>query len=367
MVCGLLLIFIVHYFYRARGLFRLFWAILFLLGAVNLVLTQSFGGILFFTAGILFYLFVSRIFKARLLAPLLMVLALVLFAVVALRFSEARELAPAKLRFANWAQAGRVIASTPVLGAGLGNYESAVPPFVLPGEPESIYAHNFFLQLAGETGLPLFILLAALSLPWLKKNLHRFLAPANAPFVAAAILILFFNMFDVGNYFFVAGCGFAVVLSQVARTAGPARPRHFIFIALPAVLLLLNAAAAGRQQAGDLWLSRQEPGRAEGAYCSALKFEPFSYRARLGLAEIAWERGDLPGAETHLAKVVALFPGQPFAHFRLSQIALRRGAYLTALGHAQMAAAANKKNSDYKRWHEFIQSTLAKQLALPGN
>ena len=103
MVCGLLLIFIVHFFYHSRGLIRLFWAALFFLGAFNLVLTQSFGGILFFNVGILFYLFASRTFKLKHLAPLLMILALVLFVVTALRFSEARELSPLKLRFANWA------------------------------------------------------------------------------------------------------------------------------------------------------------------------------------------------------------------------------------------------------------------------
>ena len=79
MVCGLLLICIVHYLYQARGWGRIFWSFLLLLGAVNLVLTQSFGGIIFFTLAVLFYLFVSGVFKIRYLAPLLMVLALVFF------------------------------------------------------------------------------------------------------------------------------------------------------------------------------------------------------------------------------------------------------------------------------------------------
>lgn len=367
LVCGLLLIFIIHFLYRARGLARIFWGGLFFLGAFNLILTQSFGGILFFTVGILFYLFAIKKFSAKNLAPLLMVLALVLFLVTALRFSDAREMAPAKLRFANWAQAGRLIAQAPLLGVGLGNYETAVTPQVRPNEPPSIYAHNFFLQMSAETGLPMFLLLAIICLPWLQANLSRFLIPENALFASACVLLLFFNVFDVGNYFFASGISFAVVLSQVARKEAPLRPLHVAVVVLPAAVLLLQAMAAGRQQAGDLWLNRQEPRRAETLYRASLKLDPHSYRPWLGLAHIAWENNDFPEAEKRLEKVLRIFPGQAFANYRISQIAQHRGAYLTALVHARRAAVANKRNSEYQRWYEHIQGNLAKQPALSGN
>ena len=216
-----------HYFLRSRRRPRFFWALLLLLGVANLFLTQSFGGILFFTIGALFYLFAAGIFQVKYLAPLLMVLALVFFLVTALRFSEARQLAPAKLRFVNWLQAGRVLAAAPLLGVGLGNYEAAVPAQVYPGEPASIYAHNFFLQLAAETGIPLFVLLLVVSLPFIKKNLAGLLRRENALFAAASILILFFCFFDVGIYFFAAGISLAVVASQVVRRGLPAAAAPF--------------------------------------------------------------------------------------------------------------------------------------------
>jgi tetratricopeptide (TPR) repeat protein len=284
-----------------------------------------------------------------------------------MRFSDAREMTPARLRFANWAQAGRTIAAAPVLGEGLGNYETAVTPQVRPDEPPSIYAHNFFLQMAAETGLPLFILLVVICLPWLKANLSRFLRPENALFAAACVLILFFNIFDIGNYFFAAGISFALVLSQVARSEEAVRPRHMLFVVLPAIVLLIHAAAASRQRAGDLSLSQRETGRAHSLYHAALKLDPFSYRPWLGLAHIAWENNDIPEAKKCLAKVLRIFPGQAFANYRVSQIAQRRGAYLTALVHARRAAVANKRNNEYQRWYEHIQGNLAKQLALSGN
>jgi tetratricopeptide (TPR) repeat protein len=367
MVCGLLLIFIIHYFYHARGNSRIFWFVLLLLGEFNLFLTQSFGGILFFTAGVLFYLFSARIFKIKYLAPLLMVLALVLFLVTALRFSEARELAPAKLRFVNWLQAGRVLAAAPLLGVGLGNYEVAVPPHVFVHEPASIYAHNFFLQLAAETGIPLFVLLIIISFPFLKKSLENFLRPENALFAAACILILFFNLFDVGNYFFAAAVSFVVVFSQIAGVDTPARPRQFIVVALLACLLLANEAGASQQQTGDLWLSRRHLSQAEACYRRALAFNPFAYRAWLGLAHVSWRKNEPGETERILKKVLGIHPNQAYANYLLSVAAQRRGAYLTMLFYARRAAECDKKNKEYQRWHELIQGNFAKQLSLPGN
>ena len=252
MVCGVLLIFIIHYFSKARGWQKIFWLVLLLLGGFNLFLTQSFGGIIFFTVSLLFYLLVSGIFKIKYLAPLLMVLVLIFSLVVALRFSEARELKPVKLRFANWLQAGRVIAAAPLLGVGLGNYETAVPVYVYPGEPASIYAHNFFLQMAAEIGIPWLLLLSLFAMHWIKKNHKKLLQRENALFTALCILILFFNFFDVGNYFFVAGVCFAVAFSQIISFAGqPWRPYLWPTLLFAAVLLV-SEIGVDRQKTADL-------------------------------------------------------------------------------------------------------------------
>ncbi len=367
MVCGLLLIFIIHYLRHSRGAVRAFWATLLGLGGLNLVLSESFGGILFFAAAVLFYLFVSRAFTLRHLAPLLMVISLVFFLVVALRFAEARELAPAKLRFANWAQAGRVAAQAPVLGVGLGNYEAAVPPHVRPGEPVSIYAHNFFLQFLAETGWPLFLVALAAVVLFLKGRMARFLDPANAPFAAACVLVLLFNLFDVGSYFLAAGIGFAVAFSQVVRLPGAARPRHFIAVALPALLLLVHAAAASRRHEGDLRLSSLELTEAEACYQAALKLDPFSYRSWLGIAHAAWRRGDAKQAGEAAAEALKLFPGQPYANYLLSRVAWRAGSYSTAHFHARLATMGSAGNKEYQRWHETVQRDLAAKSALPGS
>jgi tetratricopeptide (TPR) repeat protein len=383
MVCGVLLIFIIHYLIHAHGWQRVFWTVLLLLGGLNLFLTQSFGGIIFFTVGVLFYLFVSGVFKIKYFAPLLMVLALFFFMVVAMRFSEARELKPAKLRFANWLQAGRVIAAAPMLGMGLGNYETAVPPYVYPGEPASIYAHNFFLQMTAEIGIPWMLFILLLVMPWIKKNYKIFLQRENALFTALCILILFFNLFDVGNYFFAAGVCFAIAFSQIFTFAGQTRRPYLWPTVVLAVVLLVNEISVNRQQTADLMLIRGEYTKAEYYYLQALRINPFSYQALLGRAAIAQKKADPAGAaqifrpqsgriqfvcpagtERIYRKILAIYPGQPYANYMFSQSAYRRGAYLTAMVHAQKAVAANKQNKEYQRWHEYIKTNFAKRLTL---
>jgi len=364
MVCGVLLICILHYFFSTRGRGRIFWFNLLLLGGFNLFLTQSFGGIIFFTAGALFYLFVSGVFKIKYLAPLLMVVALLFFLVVGMRFSEARKFTPLKLRFDNWRQAGRVIAAAPLLGVGLGNYETAVAPHVYPGEPASIYAHNFFLQMTAEIGIPWLIFLLMLVIAWTKKNYKIFLQRENALFTAICILILFFNLFDVGNYFFAAGIGFSIAFSQVfAFTAQPGR-RYLWPTIMVTLVLLFNEIGIEQQKTADLWLSRREYAKADHYYSLALQINPSSYRALLGKAAIAANKADHAGAEQIYWKILTIYPGQAYANYMFSQAAYRRGAYLTALAYAGQAAEANKKNQEYQRWHEFIKTNLANRLTL---
>jgi tetratricopeptide (TPR) repeat protein len=367
MVCGVLLICIIHFFYQTRGWRKVFWIVLFLLGGCNLLLTQSFGGIIFFSMGALYYLFVSGIFKIKYLAPLLMVMALLFFVVVSMRFSEARGLKPVKLRFANWLQAGRVIAAAPLLGTGLGNYETAVPAQVYPGEPPSIYAHNFFLQMTAEIGIPWLLFLLILAILWIRKNFKKFLRRDNALFTSLCILILFFNFFDVGNYFFAAGLCFAIAFSQVVVFADQARPKCFWPTIVLAALLLVNEISVDRQTTADLWLSRREYVTAEHYYRQALRINPYSYRALLGRAAIAQKNTDQAGAEQIYEKILAIYPEQAYANFMFSQAAYRRGAYLTALVHASQAAAANKKSKEYQRWHEFIKTNFTDRLTLSGN
>lgn len=57
-----------------------------------------------------------------------------------------------KERFENWAEAANIVLDYPIAGVGLGNYARMVDPEA--AERSSIYAHNLFLDIAVETGIP---------------------------------------------------------------------------------------------------------------------------------------------------------------------------------------------------------------------
>jgi tetratricopeptide (TPR) repeat protein len=201
-------------------------------------------------------------------------------------------------------------------------------------------------------------------LTWIKKNYKKFLQRENALFTALCILILFFNLFDVGNYFFVAGACFAIAFSQVFVCESQTRRPYLWSTIILAVVLLVNEISVDRQKTADLWFSRREYTKAEHYYLQALQINPFSYRALLGIAQIVQKKDGLAGAEQIYRKILAIYPGQAYANYMFSQAAYRRGAYLTALVYSRQAAAANKKNKEYLRWHEFIKTNFANRLSL---
>lgn len=129
-ICGVLLLFILHYICTKHR--RLGWVVLFVLGTVNLLLTQSFGGLFYFSAAVLYYLFRNKVLPIRYFAPVVMVLSLFVFLIVGVRYAEARQAQPLRLRLANWNQALRLIAAHPWTGVGLGNYATAVPRSSIP-------------------------------------------------------------------------------------------------------------------------------------------------------------------------------------------------------------------------------------------
>ena len=69
-------------------------------------------------------------------------------------------------RMAHWQAAWYMLLDHPLLGVGVGNYPAAYDEYALPGWPEALgHAHNYYLNMAAEAGLPglaalLFLLVA---------------------------------------------------------------------------------------------------------------------------------------------------------------------------------------------------------------
>ncbi|MCU0225033.1 MAG: O-antigen ligase family protein [Acidobacteria bacterium] len=135
------------------------------LAGAGLVATGSLGGLVGLAAGALVAIPWRSVARRRAgwlgLAALLAAAA----ALVALRPGPVFELSrpdhPLALRAGNWRGGALVALRQPVAGSGLGSFASLYPAVRRPQDVETLYAHDSWLQLAGEGGLPALVLLAA--------------------------------------------------------------------------------------------------------------------------------------------------------------------------------------------------------------
>lgn len=87
-----------------------------------------------------------------------------------------------------WSAGLRMIESHPITGIGLGNFEAEVPSYLAPGEHIDFIAHNTYIQMAAEMGLPglaLFLAILLFTLGSLNRT-RRLAQEANATLVYCA-------------------------------------------------------------------------------------------------------------------------------------------------------------------------------------
>ncbi len=361
-ICAILLLAIFHYLINSRGRgAKIFWMILFLTGIFNIVLTQSFAGLLYLIVGFPLYLYLSGRSNLKFLIPLLMTLSVFLFIIIGLRFSEAKKLAPVKLRISNWNQAVRMIESRPLFGHGLGNYESKISGFTLPGEARSIYSHNFILQITAEGGLILILLGFSLIVLLRKKLILKF-NRENALYISILSIILMYNLIDIGLYFFSASLLFALIMSQLYRKKTPL-PKTAVLITLILIIpQILIFVSSGMRKSGSFHLNFNRISKAEGYFLDSLHFNKFNHKSLLGLAKTSYAKKDINKADKYLEKVIALNDYNPYAHFLKSRILYIKKKYLSSFYHAGKSISLNRRNIEYKSWYDFLNTNLSRDL-----
>lgn len=363
-ICAVLILFIFYYFLKTKKN-RIFWAILLILGIINIVLTQSFGGILYLSIGVLIYLFLSGILSFKYIAPVVMVLFLFFFIVTGLRYSEAKELEPIKLRLSNWEQAYRTIKSSPILGIGLGNYESKISYFTFPGEAKSIYAHNFFLQFISELGIIISFFILLILFLSIKK-----LKPENSKekvlYISAFIIMLVYNLIDIGFYFFSAGIVTVVLLSQIYEKRSEKYKLNLSILVILSILLIVQTFSDNYQKKANFLLSQKSFEEAEVFYKKSLKVNPFNFKSITGLGNINLIKKNYFESEKYLDRSLKLYPDSAFANYLKSRIDFNKEHFLNSLYHANLAFNKNRLNYEYKRWYEFIKNNIQIELSKTG-
>ena len=366
-ICVALILFSFHYFLNTRDTGKkAFWIIILVMGLFNLVLTQSFGGIFILLAGGLIYLITAEILKFKYLAPVLMVLSLFIFLTIALRFSEVRAFEPIKFRFSNWAQCVRLIGDKPLWGTGLGSYETEAASYFKPREARSIYAHNFFLQFAAETGLVISLaLILFLIFTWNRWKPSKAIYKEKNIYITVFSVLLLYNAIDIGFYFFSAGIIAAVVLSQIFRkredSSKPGWISGIVFLSLfifSSLFIGGESISDNYQNEADFLMSGKNFSEADSSYRNSLKFNPFNYRSYIGLAYISLENSNLTDGSKYLEKARNIAGNSATIDFLQSKVEYYRQHFLSSFYYAEAAYQKHRLNDQYKSWYLYLKNSL---------
>jgi O-antigen ligase len=359
-ICAILILFITHYLIKTK---KKVWFILLILGFLNLILTQSFGGIFLLFIGVLVYLFYSKIVNFKYLAPIIMVFFLVTSIIIALRFGEAKKMQPITLRISNWQQAVRVIKSSPVWGVGLGNYESRISYYIRDHEAKSIYAHNFFLQFIADAG----ILISCFLIIFLFFCRNK-LIPVKVDgkdkclYIAALLMLFFYNLIDIGIYFFSAGVATAIVLSQLYPKIGKKRFKvELVFLSVISLFLIMETVSNNYRKEADILMNQKFYSESKTNYQKSYKINPLNFRALIGYIYLSSVEGN-KDMDSYLDEVLALYPDTAFGHHLKSKIEISRGHYLSAFFHASLSHQKEKLHLGYNQWYQKIKTNLDQRL-----
>ncbi len=151
---------------------------------IALFFTGSVAGLLSVTAGILFFLYLKKMSLSK--KYLFLTVGIILF-LIALKLTERESFN----RIVWWLTAGKMILAKPIFGVGLNAFADAYQKYKLSGL-NSIYAHNYFLQMASEIGIFGF----AAFVWFLIKIFRTEKTSENIPFFAAIFAMLVHGIFD---------------------------------------------------------------------------------------------------------------------------------------------------------------------------
>lgn len=368
-ICAVFIIFIFHYFLKSDTLkHRVAWAFLLVLGLFNLVLTQSFGGLIYFSVGVVVYLLLSGILKLRHLAPILMIFTLFFSVTIALRYSEARKMEPVKLRVSNWRQAIRAIEASPFLGVGLGNYESEVSYFTRSNEAKSIYAHNFILQFIAETGvfIPFFLLLLLL-FSW--KRLKPPVSSQGVMYISIFAVLVVYNLIDIGFYFFAAGLMGVVVLSRIYPAAAKTKAQYrlnLVILVLLSILLGVESVSESYRGEAEVLRNQDHPVEAGVNYTKSVAVNPFNFKSLSGLALLELSAQNPGKGGQYLDRILTLYPDSSAGHYLKSRVELAGGHLFRAFYHAARAHEKNPIEKKYRDWYRRLKENLDAHLKRTG-
>ncbi len=216
------------YFLYKKKVNKFISAFLIIFVLITLVLSKSFGTIFGFGAIIvtIFVFFplekkIKEIISVSLFFIILSIGTLISF----FRGQDLLNLTPLKLRTYHWIVAIKEFLSSPFYGVGLGNFGPFSSFYSLSTDPHSKFSHNFVLQIMAELGVIGIIILIILTLSFIgivKKTKEDYL---NIALIASILVIIFYNLIDIGIYFQSIGILFAFLIGFLLKNSNLSKRR----------------------------------------------------------------------------------------------------------------------------------------------
>lgn len=227
--------------------------------AIGLLLTASLGGVIALSVALVLLLIpvwksLPRPVRAGVLvgAPLLFAALIALRPVPVLDLSRADH--PLRLRLGNWRAAVLIAPEQPFVGTGLGSYGALMPHVRRDGDQETLFAHNTWLQLSVEGGLPAALLLLAAAV-WLSRRWRWVEAAENRVLLAGVTAFAVHNLLDFTAYLpGVAVAAFALtglIVTRLDDSLPDPRPTRLLAVLVALCAVPWGLEAAARVQLGS--------------------------------------------------------------------------------------------------------------------
>ena len=332
---------------------------------IAMFFTGSVAGLLSVTAGFLFFLYLKKISLSK--KYLFFTVGIILF-LIAIKLSEKESFN----RVIWWLSAGKMILAKPIFGVGLNAFADAYQKYKLSGL-NSIYAHNYFLQLASEIGIFGFA-----AFVWFLIKIFKFKkTPENIPFFAASFAMLVHVIFDYALLITANSILFWVLLGYCSKEEKlsrifPTQNQKVIFRWISVFLIsamiysqVMIFLASRDSARGKCSLDEKKYDDARIHFTKAIKCDDTNPQTYFFLSSVYQQYYKMTGyksylyeAEIELLKASGFQKYNPQIYFDLYNIYYLRGDMQNALVFMKKTLDAAPKSVYYKKCYE----TLLKEI-----
>ncbi len=329
---------------------------------IAILFTGSLAGLLSAVSGFLFFLYLKKTAVQK--KYIIFVCVIIAFLLI-VKLSEKESFN----RIVWWLSAVKMILAKPIFGVGLNTFADAYQKYKLSGL-NSIYAHNYFLQLSSEIGIFGFA-----AFVWFLIKIFKLKKTSeNIPFFAAIFAMLVHGIFDYALLIPANAILFWIMLGYCSKP--PLTAYHLpltaitrwisVFLILATVYSQIMIFLASRETAtGKYYLDEKKYDDAKIHFTKAIKCDDKNPQTYLFLSNVYQQYYKMTGyksylyeAELELLKAAGFQKYNPQIYFDLYNIYYLRGDMQNATLWLKKTLDAAPKSVYYKKCYE----TLLKEM-----